>query len=351
MTSLAFIVPGCLTTLTGGSIYDRRIIEGLRRRGWAVDVHEVSESFPRPSADALDEAARTFASIADGSTVIVDGLAFGAMPDVVRPHARRLKTVALVHLPLGAEVGLDPAEAGEMEASERRALALARAVVVTGPTTSAAFANSGIAPEKITVVEPGTDPASIATGSIDETLRLLCVATISPGKGQESLVRALAANRDHDWKLMCAGSLTRHPATVERVQRLLVAEGIADRVALLGEVEPASLESHFVHADIFVLNSLQETYGMAVAEAVAHGLPVVSTRTGGIPGLIGGEAGLIVDPGDVGALTGALRRVLGDSGLRASLRDGAMRARGRLEPWDVAVGRMAEALERVIADG
>jgi glycosyltransferase involved in cell wall biosynthesis len=351
MPSLAFIVPGRLTTLTGGSIYDRRMIEGLRRRGWAVDVHEVSESFPRPSADALDEVARTFASIADGSTVIVDGLAFGAMPEVVRPHAWRLKTVALVHLPLGAEVGLDPAEARAMEASERRALGLAKAVVVTGSATSAAIANAGIAPQKITLVEPGTDPASIASGSDDKTLRLLCVATISPGKGQESLIRALAANRDQDWTLTCVGSLTRYPATVERVRRLLAVEGIADRVSLLGEVEAASLDAHYMQADMFVLNSSQETYGMAVAEAVAHGLPVVGTRTGAIPGLIGGGAGLIVEPGDLEALTDALRRVLADPGLRASLRDGARCARRRLEPWDVAVGRMAEVLERVIADG
>src|SRR5262249_6435967 len=153
MPSLAFIVPGRLGTLTGGSIYDRRMIEGLRRRGWAVDVHEVSESFPRPTADALDAAARTLASIADGRTVIVDGLGFGGMPDVVGRHARRLKTVALVHLPLGAEIGLDPAEAREMEASERRALRLATAVVVTGATTSAAVANSGVARQKISIVE------------------------------------------------------------------------------------------------------------------------------------------------------------------------------------------------------
>jgi glycosyltransferase involved in cell wall biosynthesis len=351
MPSLVFIVPGRLTTLTGGSIYDRRMIEGLRQRGWAVDVHEVSESFPRPSADALDEAARALASIADGRTVIVDGLAFGAMPDVVRPHARRLKTVALVHLLLAAEIGLDPAEAREMEASERRALGLAKAVVVTGATTSAAVANSGIAPQKIIIVEPGTDLASIASGSTDKTLRLLCVATISPGKGHESLIRALAANRDLDWMLTCAGSLTRYPATVERVRQLLAAEGIADRVALLGEVEAASLEAHYLQADVFVLNSLQETYGMAVAEAVAHGLPVVGTRTGAIPRLLGDGAGLIVEPGNQGTLTDALRRALGDAGLRARLRDGARRARRRLEPWDAAVRRMAEVLERVIADG
>lgn len=351
MPSLAFIVPGRLSTLTGGSIYDRRMIEGLRRRGWAVDVHEVSESFPRPTADALDGAARTLASIADGRTVIVDGLAFGAMPDVVRPHARRLKTVALVHLPLGAEIGLDPVEAREMEASERRALRLATAVVVTGATTSAAVASSGVGRQKISVVEPGTDPASISSGSSDKTLRLLCVATVSPGKGQEGLIRALAANRDRDWMLTCAGSLTRYPGTVARVRQLLAAEGIVDRVTLLGEADGASLETHYLQADVFVLNSLQETYGMAVAEAVAHGLPVVGTHTGAIPRLVGDEAGLIVEPGNLGALTDALRRALGDAGLRARLREGARRARRRLEPWDTAVGRMAEVLERVIADG
>jgi glycosyltransferase involved in cell wall biosynthesis len=356
MRSLVFLVPGRLATLTGGSIYDRRMVDGLRGRGWSVDVRELDEGFPRPSTQALDHAARTLASLADGSTVIVDGLALGAIPEVLRPHAERLKLVALVHLPLAAEVGLDASVARELEASERRALQSARAVVVTGCATVDAVKSLGVRPEAVAVVEPGTDPAPISERAPGEPLNLLCVAGMTAGKGHEDLIRALAANRDLGWTLTCVGSLTRHPITVERVRRLVAAEGLGDRVALTGEREPGLLERYYGRADLFVLNTMRETYGMAVAEALAHGLPVVSTRTGEIPTLAGGpagdlNAGLIVEPGDLPALTNALRRVLSDAGLLERLRDGAKHARRRLEGWEVAAARMAAVLERVSADG
>jgi glycosyltransferase involved in cell wall biosynthesis len=332
------------------------MVDGLRGHGWSVDVRELDESFPRPSAEALDHAARTLASLADGSTVIIDGLALGAIPDVLPPHAARLKLVALVHLPLALEVGLDAGVARELEASERRALQSTRAVVVTGCATVDAVKSLGARPEAVALVEPGTDPAPITERAPGEAPNLLCVAAMRPGKGHEDLIRALAANRDLDWTLTCVGSVTRDPTTVERVRLLVATEGLGDRVVLTGEREPELVERYYARADLFVLNTMRETYGMAVAEALAHGLPIVSTRTGAIPTLAGAlagdlNAGLIVEPGDLPALTDALRRVLSDTGLRARLRDGARRARCRLEGWDVAAGRMAAVLERVNADG
>jgi glycosyltransferase involved in cell wall biosynthesis len=345
------------------------MVEGLRRRGWTVDVRELHEGFPRPSADALDHAGRTLASLADRSTVLIDGLALGAMPDVLQPHAGRLDVVALVHLPLAAEVGLDSAEARVLEASERRALIAARRVIVTGSATVDMVVSLGVRRDAIAVVEPGTDPAPLirrpAAGRRDggpsaggrppdSALHMLCVATVSPGKGHEGLVRALAAARDVAWTLTCVGNLARHPATVERVRRLVAAEGLAGRVRWTGEVEPDEIEACYADADLFVLNTMRETYGMAVAEALAHGLPIVSTKTGAIgtlAGEAGSEAGLLVEPGDLAALTRSLRLVLTDAGLRRRLRGGAERARLRFDNWDTAAARMAAILEQVHAGG
>jgi glycosyltransferase involved in cell wall biosynthesis len=293
------------------------------------------------------------AAIPDDRMVLVDGLALGAMPAQVEREASRLRIVALVHLPLAAETGLDRETAVALEASERRALAAAAQIVVTGRQTADALAQNGVTPERITIVEPGTNRAPLFRGSTGAPLELLCVATLNPGKGHEILVRALAATTNRNWHLTCAGSLDRDPATVERVRATLRREGLEDRVSLEGELGADALEACYSRSDVFVLATLHETYGMAVAEALAHGLPVISTRTGAIPELVtgisgGSDAGVVVAPGDQPALTGALSHVLGDAGVRKRLADGARLVRDRLPTWEEASSKMAAALSRIV---
>ena len=297
------------------------------------------------------------AAIPDGATVLIDGLALGVLPDEVARERERLRIIALVHHPLAAETGLDPGVAAELEDSERRALAAVRSVVVTGRGTAAALARYGVAPERIEVVEPGTDRAPLARGSARPSapsalspqpfeISLLCVATLTPRKGHDVLFRALASIPRQRWRLTCAGSLERDRATVERLRAQLHADGLADRVDLIGDLDVAGLAVHYDRADLFVLATLYEGYGMAVAEALARGLPVISTATGAIPELVTDEAGIVVPPGDLAAFTAALARVVGDPALRQRLAEGARRVRDRLPTWDDAVDAMERVLDR-----
>lgn len=406
-SALYVVVPGDLETRTGGYLYDRRIVAGLRDRGWSVDVRRLDDSFPTPTPAAREHAAQVLAAIPGGSIVLMDGLALGALPAEMEREATRLRIVALVHHPLAAETGIAPAPAAALEISERRALAASRSVVVTSPATAARLADDGVGADRLTVVEPGTDPAPLARGSSlnfqrstlsdkpsvlspepsDEPsalspepseVALLCVATLIPRKGYELLLSALAAIPRRNWRLTCAGSLERDAPTVARVRAQLRADGLEDRVSLAGDLDAATLATHYDRADLFVLPTLYEGYGMAVAEALARGLPVVSTATGAIEELVVGRArfaasaptivdgafarpgrsaergdrqrdrpaGLVVPPGDLPAFTDALSRVLGDSHLRAQLAAGARRVRDRLPTWAAAAAAMAQALER-----
>jgi len=351
---LTVIVPGRLETRTGGYEYDRRIIAGLRGQGWPIDVHELEGTFPYPTEAARKRAADVLAAIPDGTLVLIDGLAGGSLPAEVEHEASRLKIVALVHLPLAAEIGLDRETAGLLEVRERRSLAAAALVVVTGTTTVDALARYGVVRGRIAVVEPGTRPAPLSRGSTGGPLQLLSVAAITAGKGHEILVRALEAIPQRDWRLTCAGSVDRDPSTAERLRRQLRASGLQDRVLLTGELDGDALELCYDSADVFVLATLHETYGMAVAEALAHGLPVVSTTTGAIPELVGapgnGErpAGLLVPPGDREAMTAALSMLIGDPRMRAQFAEGARQVRDRLPTWDEAVGKMSAALRHVV---
>lgn len=351
MRSVVFVVPGRLETKTGGYLYDRRMSQGLREHGWSVEVRELDHSFPWPTPAALEHAASVLADLRDGTRVLVDGLALGAMPAAIEREAARLRIVALVHLPLGADISLDRDMAARLEAAERRALCAAALIIVTGTATLSLLAEYGIARDRVVVVEPGTARAPLARGSGGERLRLLSVATLNPGKGHEILLQALGAVSHRGWHLTCVGSLKRHPATVDRVRAAIGRLALDERVSLVGELDDEGLFECYDRADVFVLATLQETYGMAVAEALAHGLPVVSTTTGAIPDLVGADAGLLVPTGNAEALAGALARVLGDADLRARLAGGARRARGRLPSWEQAFGKMAAALERLDTHG
>ena len=347
MRSVALLVPGRLDTPTGGYVYDRRIVEGLRQRGWAVDVNELDDSFPHPSLAARRVAADTLSSLPAGTVVLVDGLAFGAMPEVLACESLRLRFVAIVHLPLSWEVGLDAHRSAVLARFERRALSTAAAVVVTGPRTFEALAPDRISSGRLHLIEPGTDKAALSRGSNTPTVALLSVGSVTPGKGHDVLIRALATLRDARWTLTCAGSLARSPSFVDRVRGLVRDLDFADRVELAGELTGSALDECYDRADVFVLATQLETYGMAVAEALARGLPVVSTRTGAIPRLVGSDAGLLVAPGDTSALADAMRRVIGDADLRQRLAAGARRARDRFEGWDVAIRKMEAVLEGV----
>ena len=344
MPAVTFAVAGRLDARSGGSIYNRRMAEALTRRGWTVDVRELDDSFPFPTTDALEHALNALASIADGSLVMVDGLACGAMPDVVAHHARRLHLIAVVHLPLAAAVGLTPDIAARLAESERRALANVRRVIVTGPVTRSLMAGCGLAHDDVVVVEPGTDRAPIARGSGSADVHLLTVATLNPGKGHKTLIEALALQSHRRWHLTCVGSVTRHPETADRVGATISRLALEAQVSLVGELQEKDLDVYYDHADVVVLASVRETYGMAVAEALARGLPVVATATGAIPALVGDDAGLVVEPGDRVALAEALSRMIDDAAFRARSAAGARRVRERLPDWNEAARGLEAAL-------
>jgi glycosyltransferase involved in cell wall biosynthesis len=313
------MVPGRLSTPTGGYGYDRQIVAGLRGSGWAVEVVELDSSFPRPTRSALDHAAQALAAIPDDTAVLIDGLALGAMPAEVERERSRLRLLAIVHHPLARESGIGADVAAALEASERRALAAVRRVVVTSPATRDALAAYGVDRER------------------------LAVGSVVPRKGYDVLIRALAQCDRENWRLTCVGSLDRHPETAEHVRGLIQENGLGGRVRLVGEVTESEMAGYYDGADVFVLPTLYEGYGMAVAEALARGLPVISTATGAIGDLTAG-AGILVPPSDPDALAAALLRVMTVPGLRDRLAAGARDARERLPRWDDANRKMAEVV-------
>lgn len=342
------LLPGDLATATGGYIYDRRICEGLLALGWGVQVHSLDASFPLPSAAAQDHARKVLAGIPSGSLVLVDGLALGGMPALVESEGPRLQIVGLVHHPLADETGLDQDTASRLRTAERQALAGVRKVFVTSPSTAAALAQYDVRADRIEVVLPGTDPAPLAVGSGGPGLRLLCVASLTPRKGHTLLLDALSNLTERAWTLVCAGSMQRDPATAATVRRRLEDPALAERVTLLGELDADRLEQLYHEADLFVLATYHEGYGMALAEALARGLPVLSTRVGAVPDTVPAAAGMLVPPGNRQALTAALAELLDRPDTLAQLTRGARNAREQFPTWEDSSQRMADVLGAIL---
>jgi glycosyltransferase involved in cell wall biosynthesis len=343
MTSLVhFVAPGPLDQRTGGYIYDRRIVEGLRALGWTVQVYELAGCFPQADEMARAAAADAVAKMPPGTVPVIDGLALPAFAEVEDRLPR--PWVALVHHPLALETGLSPAEARAFAALERRLLARAARVIVTSPGTRRDLAAYHVEGARIGVVCPGTDPAPLARGGPGPGLALLCVASLTPRKGHLVLLEALGELADLDWQLTCVGSAARDPACAQSIVAALDRLDLHGRVALVGERAVAEVAPFYDGADVFVLASYHEGYGMALTEALARGLPVIATRAGAIPETVPPDAGVLVPPGDPQALAVALREAMTEPGLRARLMAGAQAARRKLPSWHDAARAFASAL-------
>jgi glycosyltransferase involved in cell wall biosynthesis len=346
--SVVFAVPGSLDTPTGGYAYDRRIMAELRQLGWDVDYLDIGEGFPSPDEATRSTARSLLSAIPTGQPIILDGLALGVLPDLATDLARQHPLVALVHHPLALESGLTPDRADALRRSERAALAQVREVVVTSPATAKLIASDyGVPAGHITVARPGNDPVPLLARGPNDVPRLLSVGAVVPRKGFDILVQALAALADIPWQLTIVGDLTRDPNETAKLEGLISQHGLSDRIETIGAIPPSLLAMLFGRADLFVLASRFEGYGMAYAEALSHGLPVVGTTAGAIPETIPKGAGLLVPPDEPAALTATLRSVIVDTDQRRHLSEAALAAARTLPTWQQSASIFAATLDRL----
>lgn len=341
------VVPAGINDLarpSGGNTYDRRVCRGLAESGWNVHVHEVPGAWPSPDTPSYAALADALSRIPDRAPVLVDGLVASPAPDVLVPEARRLRLVALVHMPLGEGTADD----GVRE-REGAVLSAAESVVTTSAWARRTLLQLYSLPtDRVQVAEPGVDTAGLAPGTATAGA-FISVAAVIPGKGHDVLLDALATLRGLRWRCLCVGSLERDPIFVEHLGRRVTAGRMGSQVRFSGPQAGAELTDSYSTADVLVLPSRAESYGMVVTEALARGLPVVAADVGGVREALGHGAdgvrpGLLVPPGDAAALGDALRAWLEDAALRRRLRRAARERRKSLADWSTTTSVVANVL-------
>ncbi|TYL51146.1 glycosyltransferase family 4 protein [Agromyces mariniharenae] len=340
-----FLVPDGIDDddrVSGGNVYDRRLAEGLRAQG--VDVRLVPVA-----ANRVTDAAHAMSALPHDALVLVDGLLAVAASEVLRAQTTRLRIVVLAHMVAGA-LHRAPGHARTAD-RERVALQAARRVITTSEWTRAELIARRLAePDRIAVAIPGTDPVTATPGS-GSGGHLLCVGAVAPHKGQDVLVNALAGMTDlPGWRCTIAGSLDADREFADRVRAVIRTAALSERVDLTGVLTGRRLDDAYRSADLVVVPSRSESYGMVVADALARGIPVVAARVGGVTEAVAGSrGGILTRPDDPVALRAVLRRWQVDRGWGAVLKAEAMRSRAAFatRTWDVTATAVAAVLREV----
>lgn len=347
--SIHLLVPGPFDAISGGYIYDRRMVEGLRALGETVEVVELPGQHPAPDAAAEAGARAVLAALPADARIVIDGLGLPAFLPLAQDLAER-KAVALIHHPTALEHGVQEATRTVLKSKERALFAACARLVCTSPLTGRRLPEEfGADAARIGVVEPGTDPAQRAVGSGSEGCAILSVGTLVPRKGHDVLLRALARLTDLEWTLTIVGDARRDPTHARGLSALAEELGIAARVTFAGEVTGEELEALYHRADLFALATRWEGYGMVAAEAMARGLPLAITAGGAIAEVVAPGSAIVSPVDDVMSLSKGMRRPIFDTALRAEMAEASWQGGQRLPRWEDRAAAFRAELDKALA--
>ncbi len=351
MSQLTLAYPGDLDTLTGGYLYDKRILAELEALGWATHKLSLDPRFPNVNEQIKQSTCQRLANVDPSHMLVIDGLALGALGLCAKAIRAKRPFVALVHHPLALESGIPADLARQLHQSEQAALTYADHIIVTSQITGQTLIEQFDVPTlKISVVEPGVDrPDHVLSTPLTHRLpqhpvRLLSVGALVARKGFDILIKALGTLADIDWQLTIVGDQERSPACTSEINQLIRHFNITPKVKLAGALPAHLLAQHYEQADLFVLASRYEGYGMAYSEALAWGLPVVGTDGGAAAQTLATPAAKIVPVDDTDTLAATLRTLISDHDLRQTMRQAALDHAQQLPSWQGSGLKFAQAI-------
>lgn len=337
-----FVIPGDINTLTGGYIYDRKVISELRNAGITVDLISLQGNFPNPTADDQRLAKQSLANLEGDVPVIIDGLALGAL-DADTVSAIAAPIIALIHHPLADEGGLDEESKDKLFESEFRNLQQVKKVLVPSSNTAELLISKYAVDEKlISIATPGFDKPQTVSNPSSPPL-ILSVGTHTHRKGHDVLLQSLSKITDLSWQAVIAGKVIDedYSKTLISLRKQL---GLQSRLEIMGELDQQQLAKLYSKATVFALATRHEGYGMVFAEAMGYGLPIVSCDAGAVKQTVGNGAAITVNPDSPESFAKALRTVLEDKETYQQMSQQALLQVANLAGWDKTASYFIEAL-------
>lgn len=335
---LRFIVPGNIAYRSGGNAYNWSVVDQLRESGADVELRAVEGEWPEATEAGLRALAGELSSTPADAVVLIDALTAIAAPDLIEKAVQANGSPN--ELWVLAHMGFP-----EQAVAEDRLLRAATGVICPSQTLALELQGRH-ADIDVHVVHPGTEPAALSTGS--EPPHLICVAALLPNKCQLLVVDALSRLSAEAWTASFVGTDQPDPEYAGQVRAAIRQAGLEGRVELTGERHGDDLEAEWLRANLSVLVSVRESYGIVVAESLAHGVPaIVRAGTGASEALGLGGAGqaLTLSPGtEAEELGKVLATWLRDESLRSEWRDAAVRARDNRRTWEAAAADIAALL-------
>jgi glycosyltransferase involved in cell wall biosynthesis len=341
-----FLIPGDINQLTGGYIYNRKMIEGLVSKGHEVEVHNPGSDFPFPGKESLGNCRRIFSSIGRGEPIVIDSLALGPCEKIIVQFAGNNPMVGLIHLPLFMNPSFTQIEKSVFKAQESRAYKKMRFLIAVSMHTRQLIHECGIDNSSIFVVHPQAESPTRKTFYPSLPHNLLCIANYTRNKGHSTLITALAGLKSFDWVLSCYGDQTMEIEYALKLIKEVKELGLDDRISLNGPLQHQSLTEIYLQADLFILPSEYESYPMVLVESLVHGIPVIAAEAGGIPELVPDGTGYFFEPGNAGSLEKVIQKLLTQVDLYKSMSRKAAVSYTFFRPWKQSIDRFEQILHR-----
>jgi hypothetical protein len=345
--TINFIIPGDISLPTGGYRYDREILQAWSNLDTPYNLISLEGDFPFPSEQDRAKAIRQIANMPDCDIAVVDGLAGGAMPEFMAQLSKQTSVIALIHHPLCLENGLSSEDQEILNAHEKEGLQFVKGIITTSIITAGTVSSLfGIPQEQIGTVLPGVDRGRPTKPRLSGQVNLLCIGSVIERKGHTYLIEALSSLTHYDWHLDCIGMLDETSKLFAKISKLIESHNLSSRITLHGAVSEETIDMAYQSADVFVLPSLYEGYGMAYAEAIVRGIPVIGTTAGAIPKTVPEDCGILVEPGRSDQLAAALEALISNSDKRIRYHRAALAREPEFPHW----GRSAEQFLELIED-
>jgi len=336
------LTSGNIHELTGGYLYNQRLAAGLSQKGHTVKVISLAET---PSDQSVLENAlrRQLRQTEPGSCVVIDSIVLGMMNRVIKEHGNRYYFVGLVHLPATLDLHKTDKEM-ELAENELESMNALNQLVVTGNYIKQLLEQAGLDGSKISIIEPGVDNFPRKRDYAGLPFELLCISNFSWIKGQMLLADALSRLTNRNWTLRMYGNMSAGKEYVDSLKKLIASRNLGGRIQLHDTLNREDISSAFLKADLFVLPTQFESFGMVLTESLAHGIPVVTTTAGNLVHTVPAGMGILTEPGNVDELSFVLNRLFTDRNAYGSLCRSAALYYMMARSWEATVAEFEEIL-------